>query len=335
MKLNEKLEHSPLIGSTGFCSSPWRGLAFGFVTLVTLTFVWGFIILNGYKHDDHFEEYSHLSVPEFLFRDAGGPSPQELANALAPGIVGISAAGANMPLVSSGALVSPKGHVLTALHPIKNVKELDIHVRTMQGIKRYEAQVAKTHEAHNLVVLKILTPERFQYFTLADTANLGVSAQVIAMGQTNGGSILINKGQIRSLNTTISAGGIAMKSLAQTDAIFSWQQTGGPLINQNGEIVGVNMAFNGPNNSVDGFAVPSHVVLAHFQDIVGFKVSKPKPRTMAQQPTAAPVAWNNNMATAQPMAMQNMQLPNPGMQQSQSAMPQSWWQKARTQMMGQ
>ncbi|WP_135075533.1 serine protease [Terasakiella sp. SH-1] len=343
MKLSEKLEHSSLIGTKGFCSSPWRGLAFGFASMVILTFVWGFVILNGYKHDDHFEKYQHLSVPEFLFRDAGGPSPQELANSLAPGIVGISAAGANMPLVSSGALVSPKGHVLTALHPIKGLTDIDVHVRTLQGIKRYEAQVAKSHDAHNLVVLKILTPERFQYFTLADTAGLGVNSAVIAMGQTNSGSILINNGSIQSLNNTINAGGVAMKSLAATNAIFSWQQTGGPLINNRGEIVGVNMAFSGANNTVEGFIVPAHVVVSHFQDVVGFKVAKPKvqapaaPQVRQMTPAAAPVAWGPSMgATAQPMAMQQQMQQMPVQQMQQMRQPvqqqQSWWQKAQNTM---
>ncbi|SCA56088.1 Trypsin-like serine protease [Candidatus Terasakiella magnetica] len=294
MSENEEVIKKPtLFGAKGFCSSPWQGLAIGFLAMVILTFVWGFIILNGYKEDTHFEKHKHLGLSEFLLRDAAG-APDKIASALAPGIVGISGALPNMPLMASGSLVSPQGHVLTVLHPLQNLDQLYVYVRTAEGIKPFKAEVIETNANHNLAILKIISKKRFQYFTLANASNLEVKSPVIALGQTRSGNVVINQGQLQTLDTTLNVAGKPMKALAATDAVFSWHQTGGPLVNRRGEIVGVNLAFNGKNGVIDGFMIPTYVVMTHFADVVNFKVGQ----DLGANAAAAPAAWKPKQQVA-------------------------------------
>ncbi|WP_135075076.1 TSUP family transporter [Terasakiella sp. SH-1] len=310
MSEKENVKKLAFWGDRGFCASPWQGLAIGFTALVFLTFAWGFVVLDGFKEDDHFDRFHDLSIPEFLFRDAAG-APQAIADALAPGIVGISGSQPNMPMMASGSIVSAEGHVLTVLHPLKNLDQLYVHVRTVEGITPFKAEVIETNANHNLALLKITSPERFQYFTLANTSNLKVKTTVVALGQTRNGNIVINQGQVQTLDTSLKVNGRPMKALAATDAVFSWQQTGGPLVNTRGEIVGVNVAFKGPNGVVDGFMIPSYVVMTHFGNIAKFKVG---------QDVVVPVMWkpksqvgNNAQVTAPPM-WQITATPNPQVQ---------------------
>ncbi len=256
-----------------FCEKPWRIPAMGLAILIALTFAWGVYIVGTYPGDDFFDDVYDLSVPEFLFRDIAGADAPHISDAVAPGVVGIGATGVNMPMAASGAIVSSSGHVLTALHPLQGINEVSVRVRTPSGVQQYRAEVVKSLPTHDLVLLKILTAKRFLFFPFADTSGTQSGNRVIGIGNGTSDNIVFKEGIILSTNAALSVGGMQLSSLFGTDAVYLWEQNGGPLVNARGEIVGIGLSIRGASGAVEGFAVPAHVIVAHFGDVVDFKVA--------------------------------------------------------------
>jgi hypothetical protein len=302
-----------------FCAKPWPILALGLGSMILLTFAWGFLILSTYSDDDFFEFDHDMSISEFLLRDIANPNINDIVNASAPAVVGIGGGGVNMPVVSSGAVVSSNGHVLTTLHPLRELNEISAHVRTPSGIRRYRAEVVKTLPTHDLVLLKMLTPDPFLFFPLADTSTLQIGARVFGIGHGTG-NLVIKEGTVRAINAMARVGDLRLTYLLNTDAVYTWEQTGGPLINGRGQIVGINITLEDASGATVGATVPSHVIAAHFQDVVRFKIvtageANAAPGRAVAIPTAAPA----------PAKMQTLQ----GSGSGGSA---SWWARARVQV---
>ena len=303
-----------------FCKRPWKIPAFILTALILLTFVWGFYILDTYVDDDYFDEHADLSVAEFLFRGAANLDIQSVYEAVTPAVVGISGRGVNATVVASGAIVGPGGYVITAGHGVTNLPEINIHVRTPNGIKRYGAQVVKTLATHDLVLLKMLTAERFVYFTLADSVAVQPGEPVFGFGHGLMGNAVVRQGSIIGKNVSINIGQKPLTHLFGTDAVYTWEQSGGPLVNASGELLGVNLALQGGGRMVDGYAVPSHVIVAHFQDILTFR-------------KAAPQSAGPGQAAAVNVA-RTIQQPGSGPSQAPGVGSSSWWAKARAQVAG-
>ncbi len=298
-----------------FCTKPWPILALGLGSMILLTFAWGFFILGNYSDDGFFELEHDMSISEFLFRDIANPGINEIIMASAPAVVGIGAGGVNMPVIASGAIINSNGHVLTTLHQLKALNEISVHVRTPGGIQRYRAEVVKTLPDHDLALLKMLTPDPFLFFPLADTSTLQIGARVFGIGHGTGNQI-IKEGAVRAINAAVKVGNLLFTNLLSTDAVYTWEQTGGPLINVRGQIVGINITFKDASGTTLGATVPSHVIAAHFQDVVKFKIVNPG------QANAGP-----GRAAALPAAAKMQTLQGAGAGGSAS-----WWVRARAQV---
>ncbi|MEG3620324.1 magnetosome protein MamO [Magnetovibrio sp. PR-2] len=317
-----------------FCKKSWQVPSMILALLVALTFVWASFILANYEDMDFYENSYELSVPEFLFRDMAGNGMEGAVQAVATGVVGIGTTTVNMPPVASGALVSPNGHVITALHPLKNLKEIAVLVRTSSGTKRYLAEITKALPGHNVALLKVLTPDRFMYFTMADTTKLMANSLVTGIGFNAAGNTIFKEGQLQQVNATMSVGAQQLSHLLSTDAVYTWEQTGGPVINRAGELVGIGMSVIGDNQLVQGFVVPAHVLAADFGDVLTFKVN-PGNAALDQNngPSGSPAMvsagfGNGNMMGNTPPNMSASQ--GAGIDPGQGSAP--WWQKARAQV---
>lgn len=307
-----------------FCARPWPVLALGMGMLVLLTFSWGFFILGTYSEDDFFKESNDLSVSEFLLRDVASPNVNDLVNATAPAIVGIGPAGVNTSVVSSGAIVSANGHVLTTLHQLRGMNEISVHVRTPNGIVRYRAEIVKAQVAHDLALIKILSPDPFLFFPLADTARLQAGTQVFGVGQGTAANVIVKEGIVRNTGAVATVGEMTLTHLMTTDAVYTWEQSGGPLLNARGEIVGINVLFNDASGRAVGATVPSHVIMAHFRDVLGFKITNPKAarRANAASPQVAAVPVAGFAPQQQMVAPSNLG----------SGGSAAWWAQARAQL---
>lgn len=309
-----------------FCKRPWRIPAFALTAALVLTFIWGFYLIRG-AMDEGEVEFEELAIRGF-YQESAAPNIQFLYDAIPPAVVGISGPGVNSGTLASGAIVGSGGYILTTLHAVAELPAISVMVKTPQGLKRYDATIVKSMPDHDIVLLKLLTQDRFLYLTLADTQRLKGGEPVFSFGQGVQGGPIVKPGALTAINMTIQPGAIPVSHLLGTNAIYTWEQSGGPLVNARGELVGISIAVTGPNGNVEGFAVPSHVITAHFQDVLKFKLSKaPAPAAPVQQPvaTAAPAPTAVTVAGAAAPAG-----PASNMMGGSAA----WWAKAQAQVSG-
>ena len=309
-----------------FCKRPWKIPAAVLSFLVFLTFTWGLYVLDTYRDDDYFSDLDDLSVTEFLFRDVAQPNDQRLYETVPPAVVGIGDSRVNSGIVASGAIVGSSGYVLTSLNAVSALQEIRVLVKTPSGIERYQAEVVKSLPSHDLTLLKMLTNDRFLFFAMAATEGLQQGERVFGFGQGSGGNTIVAQGSLLSTNDAITADRSTVSHLMANNAVYTWEQNGGPLVNAAGELVGINLALRGPSGTVEGYAVPAHVITAHFGDVLDFKIAgtRPAARQAAPAPAAAvpvPAAGTAFSPDAGATA--------PGMTGSAA-----WWANARAQVAG-
>ena len=260
---------------TVFCERPWKVPAMILALLVAVTFGWGFYILDSYDEDDFFGSNTDLSVSQFLLRDVAAIDTQRLYATVPPAVVGVGSGGVNAVPSAAGAIVGANGYVVTTLHTVANLPSIDVQVYTPTGVKRFPAQVVKTVPTHDLVLLKMQTAEHFMFFRMDTSPTIQMTQPVFAFGRNFGGSAVVRQGTVQSANLSLDVGGAQISHLLRSDAVYSWEQNGGPLVNTQGDLLGVNIALQGPGGRVDGFTIPAQVVVSHFQDILRFKTSQP------------------------------------------------------------
>jgi uncharacterized membrane protein YfcA/S1-C subfamily serine protease len=265
--------------------------------------MWGVYIVNTYEDDDY-SASDDSSVSAFLFRNAAMPDTQRLYYTVPPAVVGVVGGGVNAGPVAAGAIVGANGYVVTTLHSVSNFTDIEVQVSTPTGIRRYPAQVVKSVPSHDLVLLKMLTRERFLFFKMADSASIASGQPVFAFGRNVQGSAVVRQGTVLSSNAPLDIGGNQITHLLRSDAVYTWEQNGGPLVNVQGELLGINITATGPGGRVEGFTVPSQVFIAHFRDVLRFNTGIPAA-------AAAAAAGPTKMVPAAGAA--------------------SWWAKARAQ----
>jgi len=310
-----------------FCEQPWQIPSMILALLVGLTFAWGFYIVSTFHESDFYEDSYDLSVPEFMFRDMAGSNFPLIVQGIAPGVVGIGANGANMPTVASGAIVSANGHVVTVLHPLQGMQEIAVQVMTPTGIKPYRAEIVKSLPSHNLAMLKILSPDRFLFFPLANTTTMQNGNRIASVGFGQAGKLVSKEGQILQMNETLAVGAMQLSHMLGIDAVYSWEQNGGPVISDHGDMIGIAMSVVGNGGAV-GYAVPAHVILADFGDVVTFKKAPVRggtPQALNAAMPSANVGMPNQAVPSAPAPAARM----PGSGAGSSA---KWWSMARAQV---
>ncbi len=180
----------------------------------------------------------------------------------------------------SGSVIDKQGHILTNYHVIKNADQLVVTLNN----KRFQAeQITGIDPENDLAVIKINAPSNLLHpINIAESPNLVVGQKVLAIGNPFGLDKTLTTGIISSLGRTISVpSGIKrmIENTIQTDAAINPGNSGGPLLNHQGELIGVNTLIKTPNGgSVGiGFAIPSTTVKPVISDLINFgKVKRPK-----------------------------------------------------------
>ena len=169
----------------------------------------------------------------------------------------------------SGVIVSPDGLIITNYHVIENATEIEV---TSNKNKTYTAEVIGSDPSTDLAVLKIKTNESLPFIPFGDSEVARVGEWVLAVGNPF------------NLNSTVTAGIISAKSrdlndrdnknqsFIQTDAAVNMGNSGGALVNTEGELIGINTAISSITGGFVGysFAVPSNIVRKVFEDLVEF-----------------------------------------------------------------
>ncbi|MDQ6991943.1 MAG: magnetochrome domain-containing protein [Mariprofundus sp.] len=165
-------------------------------------------------------------------------------------------------LIGSGVIISRDGYIVTNYHVVRDAAEVQITVFEARGSRIYRADVIRMDETADLALLKITPSTALVVAPLGDSRRIRVGDDVIAIGSPFGLGQTVSKGIVSAVRKSMVIEGLRHEGLLQTDAAINQGNSGGPLINTKGEIIGINTAIYTPTGSFAGigFAVPSNSV---------------------------------------------------------------------------
>ncbi len=165
--------------------------------------------------------------------------------------------------VGSGFIYDKKGYILTNQHVIDGADVIQV---TLEGNnKPYEAKLLGSSKDLDLAVLKIEGDNNFPVVPMGNSDNMSVGEGVVAIGNPQGFDHTVTSGVLSAKERTIDineedgSGTRKYKHLLQTDASINPGNSGGPLLNLNGEVIGMNVAVSADAQGI-GFAIPSSVI---------------------------------------------------------------------------
>ncbi len=173
--------------------------------------------------------------------------------------------------LGSGFIIKEDGVVITNNHVIANAEDILIRV----GDKEYNADVVGADPYMDLAVLKIKTKDRFKPVSFGDSSKARVGDWVVAIGNPFGLGGTVTSGIISARNRQI--GLTRYEDFIQTDASINQGNSGGPLFNLKGEVIGVNTAIIAPGQSGSigiGFAIPANAASNVIDQLIKFGETK-------------------------------------------------------------
>ena len=176
--------------------------------------------------------------------------------------------------LGSGFIVDPKGYIITNNHVVEKADKIYVKLSTdpdSQDLGR-PARVIGTDKATDLAVIKIDTSSPLPTVKLGNSDSAQVGDWVEAIGSPFALSQTVTAGIISAKNRTIEPGVTGQfQHFIQTDAAINPGNSGGPLLNMNGEVIGVNTAIFTQSAGYQGigFAMPSNTVVEVYNDLIG------------------------------------------------------------------
>ncbi|EGD33823.1 serine protease HtrA [Capnocytophaga sp. oral taxon 338 str. F0234] len=171
----------------------------------------------------------------------------------------------------SGVIISPDGYIVTNNHVISGASSVQV---TLNNNQTYKAEIIGSDSSSDIALLKIKASEKLPFLTFADSDNTKIGEWVLAVGNPF------------NLTSTVTAGIISAKarnlgnqyngkveSYIQTDAAVNSGNSGGALVNLNGDLIGINTAIASANTGTFvgySFAVPSNIAKKVVEDLIEY-----------------------------------------------------------------
>ena len=156
--------------------------------------------------------------------------------------------------LGSGFIIDSSGIIVTNNHVIKGAEDILVRI---EGGQEYEAKVIGADPLSDLAILKIKSNEKFKPVKFGDSDKARIGDWVIAIGNPLGLSGTVTAGIISARNRNI--GMARYEDFIQTDASINQGNSGGPLFNMNGDVIGINTAILGREGNIGiGFSIPSN-----------------------------------------------------------------------------
>ncbi|MGG5508005.1 MULTISPECIES: S1C family serine protease [unclassified Myroides] len=167
----------------------------------------------------------------------------------------------------SGVIISEDGYIVTNNHVIANASELEV---TLNNNKTYKAKLIGTEKEMDLALLKIDALEKLPFLTFGDSDAIQLGEWVLAVGNPYNLTSTVTAGIISAKARNLSEAGI--QSFIQTDAAVNPGNSGGALVNVQGELIGINTMISSNTGSYVGyaFAVPSNVTKKIVEDFLQY-----------------------------------------------------------------
>tara|TARA_B100001250_G_scaffold79457_1_gene65229 strand:+ start:709 stop:2115 length:1407 start_codon:yes stop_codon:yes gene_type:complete len=189
---------------------------------------------------------------EDMFRDFGTPQERKTS------------------ALGSGFIIDENGIVITNNHVIQGAE--DVFVRVNEN-KDFKAKVLGADAGMDLAVLQIDSDEKFKPVKFGNSDNSRIGDWVIAIGNPFGLGGTVTAGIISARNRSIGLS--RYEDFIQTDASINQGNSGGPLFNINGEVIGINTAILGQSGSIGiGFAIPSNSAEKVINQLIKFGETK-------------------------------------------------------------
>ncbi len=178
----------------------------------------------------------------------------------------------------SGFLIDRNGSILTNNHVVSG-RAPEVQV-TLSDRSKYKATIVYRDPRNDLALIKITPKGNLKHLLLGDSERLQVGQKVLAIGNPFGLEGTLTTGIISSLNRDIrDENSNILEGLVQTDAAINPGNSGGPLLDSNGNVIGINTAILGPGGNIGiGFAMPINRAKAMLESYATGKQIGPPPR---------------------------------------------------------
>jgi len=169
----------------------------------------------------------------------------------------------------SGVIISSDGYIITNHHVIETAEDIQITTNNNQS---YDAKIIGSDEQNDIALLKIKTNDELPYAVFGDSDTTQIGEWVLAVGNPFNLTSTVTAGIISAKSRNLDPTGRTTQSYIQTDAAVNPGNSGGALINDKGELIGINTAIQTQTGSYVGysFAVPSNIAKKVIEDILEY-----------------------------------------------------------------
>ena len=179
--------------------------------------------------------------------------------------------------LGSGVIVDPKGYIVTNRHVVEKADRIRVRFEDDPPGVQHDAKVIGTDQETDLAVIKVDMDRALPSAKMGNSDSMQVGDWVLAVGSPFGLSETVTAGIVSAMGRDIVPGR-QFQTFIQTDAAINPGNSGGPLVNMNGEVIGINTAILSETNAYAGvgFALPSKTVVDVYNQLTGpeHKVSR-------------------------------------------------------------
>jgi serine protease Do len=168
--------------------------------------------------------------------------------------------------LGSGVSVDPRGYVITNEHVVLRASRITV---TFPDRKKFPAEVVGTDPSSDLALLRLEGGAAFPILTLGRSSDLLVGETVIAVGNTPELASTATMGVLSAVKRSVRVGEREFRDFLQTDAAINSSNSGGPLFNIKGDLIGINTAIHSERERVS-FAIPSDRARKVFEDLLRY-----------------------------------------------------------------
>jgi serine protease Do len=209
-------------------------------------------------------------MDDFFNHFFGGPGGQATPGAPGDGAIRERSLG-------SGVIVDPKGYIVTNRHVVEKADRIRVRFEDDPPGVQHDAKVIGTDQETDLAVIKVDVDRVLPSAKMGNSDSMQVGDWVLAVGSPFGLSETVTAGIVSAKGRDIVPGR-QFQTFIQTDAAINPGNSGGPLVNMNGEVIGINTAILSETNAYAGvgFALPSKTVVDVYNQLTGpeHKVSR-------------------------------------------------------------
>jgi len=220
------------------------------------------------------DEDNDNSMQDFFNRFFGGQGGGQI-----PGMPGGPGGGEDLRerSLGSGVIVDSKGYIITNAHVVEKADRIRVKLMNDPATVTYDATVIGSDRETDLAVIKIDAKRTLPAAKVGNSESMQVGDWVLAIGSPFGLEETVTAGIVSARGRNIVPQR-QFQSFIQTDAAINPGNSGGPLVNMNGEVIGINTAIftSGGGYQGVGFAMPSNTVVSVYNQLIGpdHKVSR-------------------------------------------------------------